>query len=66
VVGNLKGIRRNNHKNPKANSMVHNFWSFEWTIQRLKEKAEEYGIEVVEVSEYETSSILSILWSERQ
>ena len=46
--------------------MVHNFWSFEWTIQRLKEKAEEYGIEVVEVSEYETSSILSILWSERQ
>jgi len=57
VVGNLKGIRDNNHKNSKVNSMIHNFWSFKWIIQRLKEKAEEYGIEVVEVSEYRTSSI---------
>jgi len=47
VVGNLKGIRENNHKNAKANSMIHNFWSFKWIIQRLKGKAEEYGIEVV-------------------
>ena len=57
VVGDLNGIRESNHKNFKANSMVHNFWSFSWMIQRLREKAEEYGIEVVEVSEYRTSSI---------
>jgi len=56
VVGNLKGIRKNNHKNAKVNSMIHSFWSFKWIVQRLKEKAEEYGIEVVEVSEYGTSS----------
>jgi len=57
VVGDLKGIRESNHKNSKANSIIHNFWSFRWIIQRLKERAEEYGIEVVEVSEHETSSI---------
>ena len=57
IVGDLKGIRDNNQKNPKANSMIHNFWSFSWIIQRLKEKAEEYGIEVKEVSEYKTSSV---------
>ena len=64
VVGNLKGIRSNNHKNVKANSMIHNFWSFKWIIQRLKEKAEEYGIEVIEVSEYKTSSICPFCGSE--
>ena len=57
VVGNLKGIRNNNHHNSKVNSMIHNFWSFSWIVQRLEEKAEEYGIEVEEVSEYRTSSI---------
>ena len=57
VIGDLKGIRENNRKNTKANLMIHNFWGFRWIIQRLKEKAEEYGIEVVEVSEYRTSSI---------
>ena len=37
--------------------MIHNFWSFRWIIQRLREKAEEYGIEIDEVNEYKTSSI---------
>jgi len=65
VIGNLKGIRNNNHHNSKANSMIHNFWSFSWIVQRLKEKAEEYGIEVVEVSEYRTSSICPRCGSDR-
>ena len=56
VIGNLKGIR-NDHGNFKVNSMIHNYWSFAWIIQRLKEKSEEYGIEVEEVSEYKTSSV---------
>ena len=65
VVGNLRGIRDNNHKNSKVNSMIHNFWSFKWIIQRLKEKAEEYGIEVKEVSEHKTSSICPRCGSDR-
>ena len=64
VVGDLKGIRNDNHKNGKANSMVHNFWSYRWVVQRLREKAEEYGITVEEVSEYKTSSICPFCGSE--
>jgi len=56
VVGDLRGIRENNHNN-KANAMINNFWSFNYIIQRIREKAEEYGIEVVEVSEQRTSSV---------
>jgi len=55
VLGRLKGIRDDN-KNGKANTMINNFWSFNYIVKRFKEKAEEYGIEVVEVSEYRTSS----------
>jgi len=52
----LKGIREDNHKGRKANSLIHNFWSFSYIIQRFKGKAEECGIEVVEVDEQGTSS----------
>jgi putative transposase len=55
VLGRLKGIRDNSH-NCKTNAMINNFWSFNYIVRRFKEKAEEYGIEVVEVSEYRTSS----------
>jgi len=65
VVGNLKGIRNNNHENSKVNSMLNNFRSFRWILQRLKEKAEEYGIEDEEVSEYKTSSICPRCGSDR-
>jgi len=36
--------------------MIHNFWSFNYLVQRLKCTAQEYGIRVKEVSEYKTSS----------
>ena len=64
VVGDLRGVR-NNHGSSKVNSMVVNFWSYKWMIRRLKEKAEEYGIEVIEISEYRTSSICSRCGSDR-
>ncbi|KPV64145.1 MAG: hypothetical protein AOA65_1030 [Candidatus Bathyarchaeota archaeon BA1] len=45
VVGNLKHIRENNGKNDhKTNSMIHNFWSFNYIIKRIRDVAEEYGI----------------------
>ncbi|MEM2352543.1 MAG: transposase, partial [Thermoproteota archaeon] len=56
VLGKLKGIRGNSH-NCKANSMINNFWSFNYVVGRFKEKAEEHGIEVKEESERETSSV---------
>jgi len=63
VLGRLKGIRKNGN-NGKANSMVNNFWSFDYIIRRFKEKAEEYGIEVEEKSEYRTSSKCPLCYSE--
>ncbi|MGB9728086.1 MAG: RNA-guided endonuclease InsQ/TnpB family protein, partial [Nitrososphaeria archaeon] len=55
VLGKLKDIRNNNH-NSKANTIINNFWNYNYTIKRFKEKAEEYSIKVEEVSEYKTSS----------
>jgi len=55
VLGRLKGIRDNSH-NSKANTMINNFWSFNYIIRKFREKAEEYGIKVEEKSEYGTSS----------
>jgi putative transposase len=59
ILGKLKGIRsnNNNYNNSKTNVMVNNFWSYAYIAKRVKEKAEEYGIKVKEVSEYKTSSI---------
>jgi len=57
VMGNLNGIRNNNSRGKKANSMIHNFWSHRYLVQRIKEKAEEYGIKVIEVNESYTSSV---------
>jgi transposase len=37
--------------------MIHNFWSHKYIAQRLREKAEKYGVRVKEVNEEETSSI---------
>jgi len=57
IIGDLKHIRESNGENShKVNSMIHDFWSFNYIIQRLKCTAEEYGIQVKEVSEYKTSS----------
>ncbi|MGC8937315.1 MAG: transposase, partial [Candidatus Methanomethylicaceae archaeon] len=63
VLGRLKGIRRNNHSG-KTNTMINNFWSFDYIIRRFKEKAEEYSIEVIEVGEYKTSSTCPFCGSE--
>jgi len=55
-LGDLEGVRENKH-NSKVNAMINNFWSFDYTVKRFREKAEEHGIEVVEINEYNTSTI---------
>ena len=57
AVGNLKHIRDGNSNNGhRTNAMIHNFWSFTYIIQRFNDVAEEYGMKVIEVSEYKTST----------
>jgi len=56
VIGDLTGIREDNSKGKKSNSMIHNLWSFNYVVQRMKYTAQEYGIRVKEASEYKTSS----------
>jgi putative transposase len=56
ILGRLKSIRNNSHSNSKANAIINNFWSFNYIVRKLREKAEESGIKVEEKSEYKTSS----------
>ena len=65
ILGDLRGIRMNNNHKGKMNSMLHNFWSFRYIVQRFRDKAEDYGIKVVEVDERKTSSICPRCGSDR-
>ena len=56
VVGDLRNIRASVNGGRKSNTMVHNFWSHRFLIQRIREVAEEYGISVKAVNERGTSS----------
>jgi putative transposase len=56
VAGDLKDIRGNVIGGRKSNTMVHNFWSHRFLVQRLREVAEEYGMVVALVNERGTSS----------
>jgi putative transposase len=60
VLGKLKGVRSNRH-NGKANTMINNFWSFSYIVRRFKEKAEEYGIEVIGGKRVQDIKQMSIL-----
>ncbi|NJE02564.1 RNA-guided endonuclease TnpB family protein [Thermococcus sp. MV11] len=55
VVGYPKGIARNSDKGKKQNFILSHVWRFNTVIKRLKEVAEEYGIEVMVVGEAFTS-----------
>ncbi|WP_456366117.1 RNA-guided endonuclease InsQ/TnpB family protein [Thermococcus sp.] len=55
VVGYPKGIARNSDKGTRQNFLLSHVWRFNTLIQRLKEVAEEYGIQVVVVGEAFTS-----------
>ncbi len=55
VVGYPKGIARNSNKGRKQNYLLSHVWRFNTVIKRLKEVAEEYGIQVLVVDEAFTS-----------
>jgi|Deesub1362B_J571_1020462.scaffolds.fasta_scaffold01230_12 putative transposase len=55
VVGYPKEIARNSNKGKRQNFIVSHVWRFNTIIQRLKEVAEEYGIQVSLVNEAFTS-----------
>ena len=56
IVGDITHIRDNNNKGNKINSLIHNFWSFRYIIERLRTTAENLGISVRVVKESYTSS----------
>ncbi|MFX1366736.1 MAG: RNA-guided endonuclease InsQ/TnpB family protein [Promethearchaeota archaeon] len=61
VIGELKGIRDSQipsyYKNKKKiNEMIQNFWSVDLLKKKIKNKCEEFGVELVEVDEAYTSS----------
>ncbi|MFX1513637.1 MAG: zinc ribbon domain-containing protein [Promethearchaeota archaeon] len=56
-IGDLTGIRDNTKKSTKINQLLHNFWSHAFITQAIRLEAEEYGIQVIEIKEYNTSSL---------
>ncbi|MFX1518330.1 MAG: RNA-guided endonuclease InsQ/TnpB family protein [Promethearchaeota archaeon] len=57
VLGELTNIRASAKFSKKSNAMIHLFWSHQYLVTRIKEKAEEYGITVREIDEKGTSSV---------
>jgi len=55
VIGYPKGIARNSDRGSKQNFILSHVWRFNYVIKRLKEVAEEYGIQVLVVNEAFTS-----------
>jgi putative transposase len=55
VVGDLNGIRDGNDLGRQTNQKLHNFWSHNYILKRIKELGEEFGIEIREQSERGTS-----------
>ncbi len=54
-VGDVRGIIQNNNKGKKTNTMIHNLWGFGYTLSRLENKTEEYGLTLNYVNEKYTS-----------
>ena len=57
VAGDLTGIRDNATFSKKSDSMIHNFWSHRFLLERLQCVAQEYGIKVTTIDERGTSSM---------
>jgi len=60
VVGYPKGIARNSDKGRKQNYLLSHVWRFNYVLKRLREVAEEYGIQVLVVDEAFTSKLCPV------
>lgn len=60
VVGDLNGIRYDNDLGRQTNQKLHNFWSHNYIVKRIKELGEEFDIAVEDVSERGTSKTCCI------
>jgi len=56
IAGDLTNIRDRAEYNKKTNNMIHNYWSHEYLVERLRYTAENYGIELELIDERGTSS----------
>ncbi|RZN63168.1 MAG: transposase [Methanonatronarchaeia archaeon] len=56
IAGDLNGIRDNVDYNKKSNSMIHNYWSHKYLVNRLRWTVENYGMELKMIDERGTSS----------
>jgi len=56
VMGDLTDIRDDVDYNKKANSMIHNFWSHEYLMNRIQWTAENFGMSIEMIDERGTSS----------
>lgn len=56
IVGDLTGIRNNDSKGRKVNTMINNFWSHKYIADRLNYTSENYGIKLKFIDERGTSS----------
>ncbi|MDP6626800.1 MAG: transposase [Methanopyri archaeon] len=57
VTGDLTGIRDDARFSKRSDSMIHNFWSHRFLLERLQCVAQEYGIKVTTIDERGTSSV---------
>lgn len=55
AIGNIKHICNAKSKGRKVNQMINNYWSFDLLLKKVKNKAEEFGVELKEETEEYTS-----------
>lgn len=62
IIGDLKGILEDNDKGKVLNQMLHNYWAYDKLLRKIKNKAEELGIEIQMITEEYTSCICPICY----
>jgi putative transposase len=55
TVGDISNIREDADFGKKGNQMMHNYWSFGSLLQKIENKAEEFGIQIEKTTEEFTS-----------
>lgn len=64
AIGNLSNIRDDCNFGRKVNQMVHNYWSFDLLFKKIRDKTEEFGIELKQETEEYTSRTCPVCGSD--